>query len=62
LTIDTLVQVLDNEAQPNEVVDIEMPGYFVASVGIEDNMKVFSIVPDGHMKAIIKDDSALEVM
>jgi hypothetical protein len=62
LTIDTLVQVLDNEAQPNEVVDIEMPGYFVASVGIEDNVKVFSIVPDGHMKAIIKDDSALEVM
>ncbi len=62
LTIDTLIQVLDNEAQPNEVVDIEMPGYFVASVGVEDGEKVFTITPDGHMKAIIKDDSALEVM
>lgn len=60
LVIDTLLQVLDREAKENEVVDIELPGYFTASVGFEGNEKVFSIVPDGHLKEIIKDDSALE--
>ena len=60
LCIETIIQVLDAEAKPNEVVDIEMPGYFVASVAIENGEKVFSIVPDGHMKSIIKEDVALE--
>lgn len=62
LTIDTLIQVLDNEAVANEQVDIEMPGYFVATVSVEDGIKQFAITPDGHMKAIIKDDSQLDVM
>lgn len=60
LVIDTLIQILDREADPNDVVDIECPGYFTASVSVEFGEKVFAITPDGHLKAIIKDDIALE--
>ena len=60
LVIDTLLQVLDREAKEDEVVDIEMHGYFTASVSVEDGEKVFAITPDGHMKQVIKDDTALE--
>lgn len=60
VTIDTLLQILDREATPDQIVDIELPGYFVASVSIENDVKIFAITPDGHMKQIIKDDSALD--
>ena len=60
LVIDTLLQVLDREAKEGEIVDIELPGYFTASVSVEDGEKVFAITPDGHMKQIIKDDVALD--
>lgn len=60
IVIDTLKQILDREAKENEVVDIEFPGYFTASVSIEGGEKVFAITPDGHLKEIIKDDIALE--
>ena len=60
LVIDTLLQVLDREAKENEVIDIELPGYFTASVSVEDGEKVFAITADGHMKQIIKDDTELD--
>ena len=60
LVVDTLVQVLDREAKDGEIVDIELPGYFTASVSVEDGDKIFAITPDGHMKQIIKDDTALD--
>lgn len=60
LVIDTLLQVLDREAKEGEIVDIELPGYFAASVSVEDGEKVFAITPDGHMKQVIKDDTALD--
>ena len=60
LVIDSLLQILDSEAKPGEVVDIEMPGYFKASVAIEDDEKIFSITPDGNMKNIIKSDVMIE--
>lgn len=60
IVVDTLLQILDREAKANEVVDIEFPGFFVASVAVENDEKIFAITPEGHMKAIIKDDSALE--
>lgn len=60
LVIDTLVQVLDREAKDGEVVDIELPGYFTASVSVEGGEKVFAVTPDGHQKEIIKNDIALE--
>jgi len=60
LVTDTILQVLDHEAIDGQVVDIEMPGYFKASVGVENGEKVFSIVPDGHMKALVKSDIDLD--
>ena len=60
LVVDTLIGVLDREIDENtESVDIEMSGYFVASAAVEAGEKVFAIVPDGSMKAIIKSDIAL---
>ncbi len=60
LVVDTLLQVLDREAKEDEVVEIELPGYFTAAVAVEDGEKVYSLTPDGHMKEIIKDDTALD--
>lgn len=60
LVVDTILQVLDHEAKEGQTVDVEMPGYFVASVAVENGEKVFSVVPDGHMKAIIKSDIELD--
>ena len=60
LVTDTILQILDREAIDGQVVDIEMPGYFKASVEVENGEKVFSIVPDGHMKALIKSDIDLD--
>ena len=60
LVIDTIIQVLDHEAKEGTVVDVEMPGYFVASVAVENGEKVFSITPDGHMKALVKSDIELD--
>ena len=60
IVIDTLTQVLDHEAKEGEVVDIEMPGYFTMSVAVENGTKIFSITPDGQLKALIKSDVALD--
>lgn len=57
--IDTLVKYLDVNAKVGEEVTVEMAGYFVASVEVIDDHKIMSIVPDGAMKRIIKDDSSL---
>ncbi len=61
LIIDTLMQVLDHEAIDGQIVDIEMPGYFKASVAVENGEKVYSVIPDGHMKEIIKSDVDLDM-
>ena len=60
IIIDSILQTLDHEAIEGQVVDIEMNGYFTASVAIENGEKIFSITPDGHMKALIKSDVALD--
>ena len=60
LVIDTILQVLDHEAKEGEIVDVEMPGYFKASVAVENGKKIFSIVPDGHMKQLVKSDIDLD--
>ena len=60
IVIDTILQVLDHEAIEGQVVDLEMPGYFLASVQTENDEKTFAIVPDGHMKALIKSDVELD--
>lgn len=60
LCVSILKQWLDMNAKDSEEINIEIPGYFLASVVIENGEKVMSIVPDGAMKRIIKDDAALE--
>ena len=58
--IDTLIQVFDHEAREDETVQIDMDGYFSATIAVENGEKVFGIVPDGHMKALIKSDINLD--
>lgn len=52
---------LDNNAVEGEEVGVVQDGVFQATVAIEDGEKVFSIVPDGEIKKLIKDDAAIEV-
>ena len=60
LCVLTIKQILDREALIGETVEFVMPGFFIASVAVENGEKVFSIVPDGVLKSIIKDDLAIE--
>lgn len=60
VVVDTMLQVFDHEAREDEVVEIYMDGYFTATISVENGEKVFAIVPDGHMKALIKSDIILE--
>lgn len=56
-----LDDLLDANATEGEEFSIELEGYFVATVTVEDNEKVKSLVPDGAMKRLVKDDAAIEV-
>ena len=58
--VDTLLQVFDHEAKEDEVVEIIMDGYFTANISVENGEKRFAIIPDGHMKALIKSDIVLD--
>lgn len=60
LVFDTILSCLDYEAKEGQTVDIELPGYFIASVAVENGEKIKSITPDEHMKALIKSDINLE--
>lgn len=55
-----LTEWLDEQAKEGEVVDIEVPGYIVASVGIEDGAKVMSFTVGSNCKVLIKDDASIE--
>lgn len=59
VAVDTLKEFLDVNAKEDEVVDIDFPGYFTASIGIENGEKVMSIVPGDTMKTAIKSDAIL---
>ena len=52
---------LDNNAVEGEEVGVVQDGVFQATVAIENGEKVFSLVPDGEIKKLIKDDAAIEV-
>lgn len=55
-----LKNVLEQNVSPTEECEIESEGFFVATAAVEGDEKVFSIVPSGEMKRLIKDDSTLE--
>lgn len=59
-SINVLKQWLDVNAKETEKVSVEQPGFFEASVSVEDGEKIFALVPDGAMKRLIKDDAAIE--
>lgn len=52
---------LDENAREGEVLDLELDGFFKASVCVENGEVVKSFLPDGAMKTIIKDDEATQV-
>lgn len=58
----SLIDWLDTNAKENEEVEIELDGYFKASVLVESGKKIMSFVPDGGIKRLIKDDAALETL
>jgi hypothetical protein len=59
--INCLLDYLDKNADPTEEKTIELEGYFVVSVVVDKSgKKIFSIVPDGSMKRLIKDDAAIQ--
>ena len=52
--------ILEQNVTPSEEFELESEGFFIATSAIEGDEKVFSIVPSGEMKRLIKDDSTLE--
>ena len=60
ITVETIKSVLDTNASEKENFTIELPGYFVAEVSIEDGEKCFAMTPDGAMKELIKSDIDLD--
>ena len=59
LAIETIINFLDVNADPAEEVELELPGIFTASVVVENDTKIMSIVPGEIIKQYIKNDSAL---
>lgn len=55
-----LKNVLEQNASATEEFEIESEEYFIATSIVENDEKVYSIVPSGEMKRLIKDDSTLE--
>lgn len=56
-----LKNVLEQNVTDVEEFEVESEGFFVATSAIEGDEKVYSLVPSGEMKRLIKDDSTLEV-
>jgi hypothetical protein len=58
----TLINWLDTNAKEEEEVELELSGYFKASVIVDGGKKIMSFVPDGAIKRLIKDDAVLETL
>ena len=58
--IQTMLEWLDTNAKDGEELSIELDGYFIATIGVEDGEKIISITPDGALKRKVKDDAGLE--
>lgn len=55
-----LSDYLQENAKEGEEFQLEDEGYFLASVGVENGVIVKSLLPDGPMKTLIKDDATVE--
>lgn len=58
----SLIDWLDTNAKEGEEVEVNLDGYFKASVIVESKIKHMAFVPDGAIKRLIKDDAALETL
>lgn len=52
---------LELNAKEGEETSIELEGTFLGTTAIENKERVYSLVPDGELKKIIKDDAGIEV-
>jgi hypothetical protein len=59
--LETLSKWLDENAVDTEEIAVEEPGVFQAAIVIENDQRIKSLVPEGEIKKLIKDDSAIEV-
>ena len=59
--LEVLKKWLDENASESEEIAVQLEGVFQAAVAVENGEKVMSIVPEGEIKKLIKDDSAIEV-
>ena len=59
--LETLSKWLEENAVETEEIAVEEPGVFQAAISIENGVRVKSLVPEGEIKKLIKDDSAIEV-
>lgn len=57
--IDTLKEFLDVNATPDEEIEVVMRGVFTASVTVENDNKLMSIVPGEVVKQVVKNDEVL---
>lgn len=55
-------ELLDANAKEGEEFTVEHEGYFLATSAVEDGVVEKSLLPDGAMKKLIKDDAATEAV
>lgn len=61
IILNAVRDTLDQQNVVNgETFTIDLPGFYEASVTVENGEKVFSILPKEEMKVLIKDDQSLE--
>ena len=52
---------LDDNASDTEEIGVQLEGVFVATAAVENGVVYKSLVPEGEIKKLIKDDAAIEV-
>ena len=55
-------EFLETNAKEGPAFTVEHEGYFLASAAVEDGVVEKSLLPDGAMKKLIKDDAATETV
>lgn len=55
-------EFLETNAKDDSEVTLEHEGYFLASAAVEDGVVEKTLLPDGAMKKLIKDDAATETV
>jgi hypothetical protein len=58
--LEQIYKWLDENADSNNEVSVELESVFQARVAVEDGQKVFALEPAGEIKMLIKDDASIE--